>query len=261
MNNRLASFQECYVSGHQSFSDRLGLPKGAISTLRWFGNTREGYFPLLVVEASPDIWENVKKGICQKTPTLLAVCHLIPKNPAPILIFGTSSNVSDVSTIQFAFSRDYTQFTDLTSDQLKGYFSEINEDFVNNIGLNKEINKSQNDLFQAWTRQSLSRYIVVSDFDAIDTKSKILYELKRIEIPVKQWLPYIDESSQYSGLMAIAKMADYKLVVIAYEERNQNTYGKYYLEKVSKELIKGKKQIIEEGNFESSNRRQVFRSY
>lgn len=261
MNTRLASSQKCYVSGHPSFSDRLGLPEDAISTLRWFGNTRMGYFPLLVVEASPNIWKKVEIGILESAATLHEVCHLLPSTPAPILIFGTSSNVSDPLQIQFLLSRDYKNFCHLTSDELKLYFEGTHEDFVKEIGSAKDLNKSQNDLFQAWTRASLSKFIVASDFDAINTEIKTLYELKRIVSPVRDWLPYIDEASQYSGLMTIAKMAGYKLVVIAYEESKPDTYGKYYLETVTKEAIEGKKQIIEDGRFKSSNRRQAFRSY
>lgn len=271
MNSRLARSPKCYVSGHPSFSKRLGLPNSAISTLRWFGNRNMGYRPLLVIEAPPEIWIQVTESIRQSAETLREVREFILDAPAPTLIFGGVTAGSAERSIdappQFLFSLDGKEFRDFKTVDLRGYFGSINPDFVQNLGTTKDINTTQNDSFQVWTRRNLSRYIVASDVDAMDTDAKILFELKRGKGKSSDWLPYLDEASQYSGLMTLAKRANYRLRVIAYNENEQDVYGSYQLTEVTNESIKGRKQICRDGrcteetDFISQNRRQQGRQY
>jgi len=273
LNLQLAADVDVFVSGHPTFSERLGLSADTAATVRWFGNRRVGYTPMLVIEAAKSQWAIIEKMFARKKPSD-GLEHFLTQGKAITILFsgeihkpslmpnGTPFNEANL----FHVSQDGHNLLEMDSNGLVNFFHNINPEFVSNSGTTKSINKSHNDLFQLWTAKNLSRYLSVGDIDALDTNQLRLYELKRVEEDVNTWEPYLDESSQYTALRSLATSSGYSLILLAYNVSKQQ-YASHKITFVSNTEIRGERTIYDNNGFgepqmyQSSRRRQQGRNY
>jgi len=130
---------------------------------------------------------------------------------------------------------------------LLSFFQNFIPTIGENIGTFKAVNKSVNDIFQSWTRINLSKYAVISDLDAICfvDGSPILFELKRVEESIEEWLPYMDDASIYRRQLTIAKRFGGKFRLIAYNAYDEEGRVAFFTKvNVSKERITAIKLIL-----------------
>ncbi len=274
LNSALAQNKNSFVSGHPTFSTRLGLPDKAITTLRWFGNRRVAYQPLLVVETSVASWPAVEQALRQSAKAR-ELSEWLPTQRAITLLFSEEeTRPSELPSGQdfdelnrFRVSTDGSSFVEVDSDNLVEFFRSIKYDFVRQAGTTKEINKTRNDAFQLWTGKNLSRFLSVGDIDALNTESKKMYELKRVVESVTTWEPYLDEASQYVALKSISQSAEYTFRLLSYNVKDNTSYGLHDLREVSRTEIAGRRRIMKAESktlwqdYRSKRRRQANREY
>lgn len=218
LHTQLSDNEDVFISGHYSFSKRLGIRQNVDTSLRFAANRREifGYF--LTINASFIIWESIEKEIIE-TNSIIKKIEMF----SDILNFPIAVILYDNETEEmFSVSTDLTQFKRVDSLDLKKYFSTYNPKIVENPGTFKDINRSTNDSFQTWTRKNLSKYLVINDFDMIIPKKSMIFEFKRVQEDITSWRPYLDDKSNYLALMKICKSNNLEMKVIAYRQDTHN---------------------------------------
>lgn len=154
----------------------------------------------------------------------------------------------------FIFLSDDKTFT-FNSDELMGYLKNyFGDDIGENVGTYKAINISQNDAFQGWTRNNLSKNCVVNDIDAFyfNLPDKfVILELKRINHEsLLSWQPYTADYKNYDALEKIKEKYNVPYYVITYlniEEQPQQLYyvALHLISDVKKTSIRGKRIVME----------------
>lgn len=212
LHTKLLGNEDVFISGHYSFSERIGISQDVVTSLRFAANRREifGYF--LTVNAPFISWESIENEIDASNYTIEKIKMFSNLLNFPITVILYDNEKEGV----FSVSTDLTRFQRVNSLGLKIYFSKYNPKIVQNPGTFKDINRSINDSFQVWTRKNLSKYLVVNDFDMIVPKKSMIFEFKRIQEDISSWKPYLDDKSNYLALMKICESNNLEMKVIAY---------------------------------------------
>ena len=165
-----------------------------------------------------------------------------------------NNKISDLFIIgydnnKFVITKDGNTFKELDDKELSIYFENLNPELTKNVGTSKEINKSQNDSFQIWTRKNLSKYSTINDIDAmyINKNDIVLLELKRPKTQNHMvWNPYPDDIANYIALEDISKLLKCKYYIITYNINDENLVTLHFNLKFNKEnkKIQGRKLTI-----------------
>jgi len=223
------------VSGHSSFSKAVGLNSSDQVALRFIGNRKKIYCLILTIASNADDWPRVKLAIlAEKAQAIMQ--NINDCFPYKLIVLIYDPHQSD--TFSLLNGRSFDGFDD---NGLSLFFKEISIDLTENIGTIKDINKTINDSFQAWTRKYLSKYIVVNDFDSLSITQRIVFEFKRVKESIETWLPYLDDYSNYSTLMNLCKGSDrVKLRVIAYSPEKNSLISLHIITSAGKDVIEGR---------------------
>jgi hypothetical protein len=258
LNDKLAK-KGLLVSSHHTFNTYLGYDNQDYDiSLRFIGNISIGYNYILVIITDE---LNNFKATTQIKNTILKLSALFNKSVYTLVSANTKTDMN------FLVSTNGVDFDLHDSDGLKLFFTKINHNYTQDIGVTKELNKSINDNFQQWTRNNLSKFITINDFDAISihTPSAYILELKRVEEDINTWLPYLDDYANYKACDNIIKSLKLDLNhfrTIAYNINNENEIAICMLISIEKDKYKLFKEVTTLDNifkqpkyFESCNRR------
>jgi len=152
-----------------------------------------------------------------------------------------------------------------SSLELKKYFEGINESLVSSEGSSKAINKSMNDNFQRWTRQHLSKFLVINDFDGFYMKDSTVFilELKRVRESCEKWHPYTDDISNYRACLSIVADSGFhrdNFKTIAYNDYDSSKVFVVIINELLKNSIRGVKGITHPTNVFTHNEFTNFES-
>ncbi|MGE7661319.1 hypothetical protein ACQKL6_06305 [Peribacillus sp. NPDC097197] len=233
-----------FVSSHESFRVALGLPEESFPSIRYI-NLSGKYLWLLTIEASEENWETIKNNL--------------DKNQAYNLInsrFEEYLNVllySPEKMSCFSYKSYNSNYEDTDGNGLREKLKEELKSIDVNIGTSKEENKSLNDNFQKWTRENLSMYCVINDFDAVFLTNKegekcIIYELKRVGEDIVTWEPYTDETRNYQRVNDISSKLGFNNFTIAYNVKSTETFAVHYNIKPQVNQITGTRIIYDVKN-------------
>ena len=252
LNSALAVKEDILVSGDPTFATRIGLPEEAIPSLRWIGNRKTNYQLLFTVEAEVKLWQIVQ-DVLRTSQIALALSKIIPDQITTTLLFSneftkpgilppTGETFDELNF--FWVSTNGIDFIDVDSFGLTKIFCKLNAAFTTDPGAKKERNKTQNDGFQLWTAKNISGYVLVSDIDALNLKTKNLFELKRVKEKIETWEPYRDEESQYVAFKEISFEAGHKFQLLAYQPSRLQLYSQHKLKDIFRDKITGWKRIM-----------------
>ena len=237
LNSKFAGEEGMLVSGHVSFSQRLGITEEAVVTLRWAGNRRIGYYPLFIVEAEQSIWAQLQSSL-MTSPVALQLRRMFNIG-LPAIIFNKSATLFNVT-------RDWQIYKQMDSDTLVRFFRHKDRNLTDNPGTWKVANRSYNDNFHAWTGKNLSEYITISDIDAMSLLSQKIYELKRVQEAIQTWEPYLDEGKQYLALDVIAQGIGYTFEPVhAYNPHETTVMAIHTLSNIRDDAIVGTSVLID----------------
>lgn len=261
------------VSSHLSMNEMLGLEKETDISIRFMGNRRISFFYFLIILAPSNLIDKTVDDLTnnQKVIDLLHKFNSFFDKELSILVLENGEDFQS----KYYTSLDSKSYTFHDNDTLSNFFSGLHNDFTSNIGSSKEINKTVNDIFQAWTRAYLSKFITVNDFDVVwIDKTAYILELKRVEEDIDTWEPYLDDSSNYIACQQIINQSNInpkvgKFLTIVYNENQSDLAGVFVFTNISKDLLQGYKSIcnpneIFRTKFQipfSSTRRRVRRRY
>ncbi|MFJ6264137.1 hypothetical protein ACIQGW_03840 [Lysinibacillus xylanilyticus] len=253
LNDHLAS--NSFVSGHESFRIQLNLPEGSIPSIRYI-NLSGKYLWLLTIEVEEEKWDIIKNEI--ETNAVFKFINSKFENQLNILLF--SSEKVDC----FSYKSHNGNFVDTGSNGLKKILNNELSGINQNIGTRKLQNKSLNDNFQKWTRENLSMYSVINDFDALkltdeEGKKSFIYELKRVQEDITTWEPYIDDTRNYQRMNNISSKLGFSNITISYNIDNSDEYAVHYNLKPTSTQISGRRIIfnIKSGYDKSTNTQYV----
>ncbi|SFM80881.1 hypothetical protein [Methanolobus profundi] len=241
LRDNLSFNEDVLISGDSSFSKTLEITPDADVSLRFIANQRRIYGYFLTIQASLDVWNDIEKEIVktEQTVTTIRMLSGMLNYPIAVLLYDNNNEGS------FSVSDDLVRFTKVNDLGLKEYFASIHPELIENVGtIYKKVNRSVNDTFQTWTRNNLSRFLVINDFDIIIPRKSLIIELKRIEEDINSWKPYLDDKSNYLALMKICSLNNLEMKVIAYQE-DANKVALHSLKNVYKSKIIGQFVICE----------------
>ena len=236
LNDLLASVSGMLVSGHPSFSERIGLRTDDTVVLRFVGNRRQTIALILTILSDMEEWGRTKRTIASSPNARQIIMQISTILGARVCIVLCDNDIAGA----FSVSDDLESFHDADDQDLLRYFERVNIEMTQNPGTYKEINISINDSFQRWTRQYLSRYLVVNDLDALLLSKPAIFELKRVKEDIADWRPYVDDSANYAALMLICKNAKIPLRVIAYQVDNRDLVALHQVQSATKACIEGR---------------------
>lgn len=239
LNDHLAD--KSYVSGHESFRDDLGLPKKAIPAIRYINLSGE-YLWLLTIEAPEETWQIIKEELGENETFKLIKSKF--ENKLNVLLFSPDIEGS------FSYKDHSRDYVDTDGNGLKQILSNELNGIDTNIGTIKEKNKSINDNFQIWTRENLSKYSVINDFDALqltdeEGKKGMIYELKRVQEDIATWEPYVDDTRNYQRVNTISSKLGFNNVTLAYNVTNKDAFSVHYNLKPETSQISGTRMVYD----------------
>jgi len=110
-------------------------------------------------------------------------------------------------------------------------------------GTSKAVNRSTNDPFHVWARETLPQNYVRTDVDAILHSQKLtpalLIEVKRSPTKtVREWKPYKEDARNYYVLELLAKQSQLKFITLNHPYKDtlvsdENIIGLYEIQKVT----------------------------
>lgn len=216
MLETLAKNPDCVLSGHSSLRERLELPDGVRVEVRVAGDRRRVRVCLVTVAAPRGAWRAVAEA-CRRSERMAELLAALQRLGLPanwMLIYDPKSDV------EFGLSPDGATFELLSSAELAGKFGTVDPRLVRDVGTTKLVNKSVNDSFQAWTRENLSKYLCITDVDALVLAEEVIVlELKRVQEDVTDWFPYVDDESNYA-LQRTMTGPEVRVVNCAYDPKN-----------------------------------------
>jgi hypothetical protein len=139
---------------------------------------------------------------------------------------------------------------------------------VSNTGIRKHINSDVRDAFQLFTRAYLNRDLVIQDFDMlrrVGTKWQAI-ETKRHKCPVSSWLPYLDDSLNFTALAkasdAFGMLAPVCIGYRVYERQDGGTplVSVNYLKRIARDEIEGERCIVPADHIWNNNPVSSFQS-
>ena len=212
LHTQAASMDDLFISGDLTFSQKLGLKQKSITSLRFAANRQDifGYF--LTIRAPKIAWRDLECEIINSELFKIKIEYFskLLNSEIPVIIYDNLNQ--DIFFISF----DTKNFMNVNSEKLKEHFTKLNSRITENPGTFKAINRSINDSFQKWTRNNLSRYLVINDFDIIIKGKSLIIELKRVKEGLNSWRPYLDDKGNYLALLNICKSNKLKLLVVTY---------------------------------------------
>lgn len=258
LNEFLARKQEMLVSGHPSFSKKIGLPDSFTATFRIIGNRNIGYELYLVIETS-----NFTDKLPDATNLRNQILSFFPeKTNLEILLFLPEQEGAEITPAKkFAVLNQEECYDEFDSQGLLGYFCEKNSEYSLKAGAKKTINSSTNDSFQQWTRENLSKYLSITDLDVFDSGNRVVYELKRVKEDLRDWKPYTDDVGQYNALKNVASMMSAEFLVLAYSLKEINLVSLHQLIECRSDAINGRSQMLKVDSGFSSIEDQEYKSY
>ena len=233
LNDFLAN-QGALMSGHSTISKLLGISYDVLCCFRFiYDYSNNSVIYLLTIETTDN--NELSKFINNKPSQSLKPFYGV---------FGTDLMVLFYSKFDFAlYDKPTNSIITISSSDLQNIVSVINPNLTKSIGSTKDINKTINDAFQAWTRSNLTKKCVVNDIDGFyyveSGKSKFL-ELKRVEQDLDTWRPYLDDLPNYRALREISNQLKGAILVYAYQSNNDTQLAMHYnLDTSSWNEIKG----------------------
>nr|WP_318540253.1 hypothetical protein [Terribacillus saccharophilus] len=259
LNDYLAA-QDYLVSGHESFRLKLGLPEDSVPAIRYI-NLRGKYVWILTIEIVEEKWGKIKEELVSNE--IFQLINSKFEDELNILLFSSENKG------KFSYSSPKGSYEDINSEGLKEILNSELNGIDQNAGTIKLKNKSINDNFQYWTRENLSKFSVINDFDALyltnqKGKKSMILELKRVEENITTWLPYLDDLKNYERINTISRKLGFSNITLAYNKKESNAFAIHYNLKTSTKYISGERTIfnIEEGtktkleNYESKRSRR-----
>lgn len=241
-----------FVSGHDNFRKDLNLPSASVPAVRYI-NFRQNFLWLLTIESPTTEWNDIKLNLIYND--IFQFINSKFEFKLNVLLFSSDDYIS------FSFKKFDGEFIDVDSSALKKILASMVKDVDQNPGTIKEKNKSLNDNFQVWTRENLSRYCVINDFDVLYLSNKIgeksaIYELKRVDESIDTWQPYTNDSKNYDRIRKIALKLDFSDLTIAYNTYNTEKFAIHYNIRPETLQIAGEKVIydINENKYEENSK-------
>ncbi|MGN7299084.1 hypothetical protein [Ferdinandcohnia sp. SAFN-114] len=210
-----------FVSGHEKFSESLNLPEETKVSIRYV-SLNKNFLWLLTIEADEGLWQQIQE-ILEDNVVFDFINSKFEKK-MNILIF------SPTKQDYFCYKKYNGKYVNMDGDKLKSAFNNVLPNIDQNVGTIKEVNKSVNDNFQIWTRESLSKFSVINDFDAVyltkDKQSKNqLFEFKRVKQDLSTWMPYLDDSSNYNRINTISNKLGFSNYTLVYKVEEQSKFA------------------------------------
>lgn len=239
-NDLLSTKEGMFVSGHSSFSNKLGIDLfNPICAFRFVGYQGK-FLWLLTIEASSIYWQDIMDFLyC--SPTYYDIQEIF-QNKLHVNIFSDEKD-------RFMFDGNIMNNIELQN----AYETHLNG-VTKNAGTIKEINKTTADNLHDWHRTYLSKYCVANDFDAIQLRKNeiISYELKRVREDINTWMPYLDDYSNYSRLHSISELLGFKIYIISYQIENTDKIAIHDEIILDRNYISGKRTIgdVKIGSYE-----------
>lgn len=203
-----------YVSGHPTFSERLGLPIDVIAVIRHFRLYVSTYPEVIMLTLE---WKNgFRLGTTSKIMASEAYLDIRAVFPSlHILSFSSDARQFELDTQGI-----------INGIQLREWFRSIDVRFLANQGRVKPINVSSNDGFADWTGANLTRDCVINDVDGLLCSTRhhpgVLIELKRPKQDIRYWSPYRNDRGNYQSVANIANVTGLENRTIAYNISNQS---------------------------------------
>ena len=254
-------YKNFYISGHDSFSKRIGLSNKESEYLHFIGNKKGIYAYILSIGLDfdrdlEDVKSKVEKSsLIEKIKDVFGSLHVILYD-------------KEVKEQNDFWVLDST-FINMDSKSLEKYFSNINPMLTRNKGTIKNINASINDNFQVWGRKHLSKYIVKTDFDIFTLNNPTIFELKRVQQDTAEWMPYLDDKANYRCLKKICYQNKMDFKILAYRQDREMEVAYHKIQKIDddkiygmftlcspKEVYKDVEDFKDIIRYESRNRRQ-----
>lgn len=236
LTDLMAAVPGMLVSGHPSFSETIGYSAEEVPVIRYLRDFKSNFYFILTIHSDPKKWDKFSQELDSNHAFMGIIKTLSSVLKSNISVVFCSNNPDDDS---FFLSLDLLSFQKVNSKELQTCFGSINPVLINDPGTGKEVNKTLNDSFHVWTRLYLSRYLTVSDLDAINIEKPHIFEVKKIKDPAVDWRPYLDEYANYSSLKVIYSILNIPFSVIAYNEK-PSAVALHWLDSIERDQISGR---------------------
>lgn len=214
-----------------------GVPSGGSFSYRFVGNARIGYSGFLVVKTQNlnqlDCFRYEMAAVIERlgcladlAPGLVITCS--PELGASAPSFGVFDNVSGTTE-------------KVASIGLKDRFKNLSGGYVESPGAVKSVNRSVHDNFHLFTREFLSKYVIVNDVDCLVLeKSPIFVECKRIVSEPEHWQPYLDDRGNYMALQNLTRFCPGAITrTLVYSVKQPGKLVLHEITNVTKDHIEG----------------------
>lgn len=163
---------------------------------------------------------------------------ILKKNLINLIVLGYDDNGFII------YDEEIKTYTKLN---LSEYFGSKYVRLIENVGVDKDINKTINDAFQLWTRENLSYYCTINDIDAfyVYNEKLVFLELKRIKDSILDWKPFSVDHANYAALEYFKKTLKIPYFTITYGINASEYVALHTLNKISSEQITGKRMLID----------------
>lgn len=243
----LSEHQHILVSDDDAIQKMFGVETGGEFSLRYVGNKSMGYKVVIIAKHPDDIV--FLNRYPEEVMFISRMARMLFKQRVPIITCKSELSASIANAKFGVFEVENKSVIECSADELaKKVFFTLDSRLVNNVGEVKELNKSINDDFQLFTRQKLSKYLVANDIDALMTGGLLLFiELKRIDEAfndLADWMPYLDDFSNYSALHHISKTLEGSRVrVIAYPKNKSSMVAIHEIDHMDDAVKNGKETV------------------
>lgn len=248
---QLASQSHVFLSDDDIIHKLLDVPTGGEFSLRYVGNKRIGLRAVIIAKSEMSGLRFLD-AYPDETLFLSRLAKVLFKCPVPI-ITAQSMLSGDLASARFGvFNTETKTVSLLDADGLaKGVFAKMDPDMVADSGaVDKAVNKTMHDDFHLFTREKLSRYLVVNDIDGILFGGTLcLLELKRIAETAEglaKWKPYLDDYRNYQALRQLANsLHGAKVRVVAYTKDPSDLVSIHEIDQIDDIVLRDKTVVRE----------------
>jgi len=236
------------ISGHKSFSEKIGLTANEKVSLLSIANRDRIYAYLLTIGVDEGKEQEVKDilRLNQFAPRIIKVLEKIFHEKVHVILFRKDNNDEDIDFFSVS-NREFSSFTDKNTNELKSYFRQIDNRLLLNPGTRRNINERFIDSFHWWSRIHLTRFISKNVVNIIDIKHSTIIKLRRISKDkdvLEDWEPYLNESASYASTNLICEENDIELRTLVYDKYREDIVVLHDIFDPKKEYIDGKKILL-----------------
>lgn len=243
----MSSKNYIFVSDDDIVQKLFGIDTGCEFSIRYIGNRKIGFQIVIIVKSeSGDICALNKYP--DEVQFISKLSKIIFNQKIPIIT--CKSNLSQsIDAVSFGiFNIDTKQIHPISAEKLADIFKKINPLYTEDVGAKKSVNKTLNDDFQLFTREKLSKFMVVNDIDALMFGGVMVFvELKRIDTgitAIADWTPYLDDLSNYAALYSIAhRLGGAKVRTIAYPKEKSDLVAIHEIDRIDDVIKRGDQTI------------------